>query len=287
MDILRNMYKDERDMFHMKIFKMSQNLDKAQSFTVKGIIILNVILSISFMNIICKCGAGGQAHSVAIGLLETLSNYGWDAKAVITFAAFSVSYGEFGLVENLRVMNPLARDIAALKDIPETMEQKEEMKKKFQAIVNLLRAVLNVTHIIIKFKELPTQYVNRDSPEMKTATVHIPTAIYWIIRGILACASVLLNLIGSGHEFITSTAESWELLSLASKLSHMSEHLQDQLNKLNDFIDRQYQKREFDDMVSAFKASHIDNMKILKMIIRAGENQMPIFDGTRWINVVS
>ncbi|CAA2995441.1 Hypothetical predicted protein [Olea europaea subsp. europaea] len=234
--------------------------------------------------IICKCAAGGEAHSVTMGLLETLSNYGWDAKAVITFAAFSVSYGEFWLVENLRVMNPLARDIAALKDIPETMEQKEEMKKKFQAIVNLLRAVLNVTHIIIKFKELPTQYVNRDSPEMKTATAHIPTAVYWIIRSILACASVLLNLIGGGHEFITSTAESWELLSLASKLSHMSEHLQDQLNKLNDFIDRQYQNREFDDMVNAFRASHIDNMKILKMIIRARENQMPIFDGTRRIN---
>lgn len=156
--------------------------------------------------IICKCGAGGEAHAVAIGLLETLANYGWDAKAVITFAAFSVSYGEFWLVENLRVMNPLARDIAALKDIPETMEQKEEMKKKFQAIVNLLRAVLNVTHIIIKFKELPTQYVNRDSPEMKTATAHIPTAVYWIIRGILACASVLLNLIGSGHEYVSNCA---------------------------------------------------------------------------------
>ncbi|CAI9756328.1 unnamed protein product [Fraxinus pennsylvanica] len=234
--------------------------------------------------IICKCAAGGEAHSVAIGLLETLSNYGWDAKVVITFAAFSVSYGEFWLVENLRVKNQLAKDIAALKDIPETVEHKEEMKKKFKAVVDLLHAVLTVTRIIIKFKELPSMYINRDSPEMVTATAHIPTTVYWIIRSILVCASVLLNLIGSGHEFMTSTTESWEILSLANKLSHMSEHLQHQLENLNKYIDARKTNDEYDAIHKIFGTSHIDNMKILKTLISARENQMPLFDGTRRIN---
>ncbi|CAA2995442.1 Hypothetical predicted protein [Olea europaea subsp. europaea] len=250
--------------------------------------------------IICKCSAGGEAHSVTIALLETLSNYGWDAKAVITFAAFSISYGEFWLVKNLRAKNQLAKDIAALKYIPETMEHKEEMKKKFQAVVNLSSAVLTVIHIIIKFKELSTKYVNRDSPEMVTATAHIPMTVYWIIRSILACAPILVNLDASGHEFITSSTESLEISSLAKKLSHISQPLQDQLKKLNDSIDGQKEGKYIVEYLTIASTSqdkeeekhfefHIDkdNMKILKMIICAGEKQMPIFDGTRRINVVS
>ncbi|CAI9785121.1 unnamed protein product [Fraxinus pennsylvanica] len=233
--------------------------------------------------IICKCAAGGEAHSIAIGLLETMSNHGWDAKVVITFAAFSVSYGEFWLVDQLRVKNQLAKDIAALKDLPDTMEHNEEMKKKFEAVANLLQTVLAVTHIIIEFKELPTHYINRDSPEMVTATAHIPTTVYWIIRSILACASIFLNLVGSGHEYITSTAESWEILTLASKLSHMSEHLQTQLNKLKELIEKKKIDEAFAALKKLFETSHIDNMKILKTIIHARDDQMPIFDGTRRI----
>lgn len=156
--------------------------------------------------IICKCAGGGEAHSIAIGLLETLSNYGWDAKVVITFAAFSVTYGEFWLVDQLRGKNQLAKDIAALKDLPDTMEHNEEIKKKFKAIFNLLQTVLTVTQIIVEFKELPTRYINRESPEMVSATAHIPTTVYWIIRSILACASILLNLVGSGHEYVSYCA---------------------------------------------------------------------------------
>ncbi|CAI9756331.1 unnamed protein product [Fraxinus pennsylvanica] len=232
--------------------------------------------------IICKIPSG-ESHSIAIGLLEALSTYAWDAKVVITFAAFSVSYGEFWLVEHLRVKNQLAKDIAALKDIPERMEQNEEIRKKIDAVANLLQAVLTVTHIIIKFKELPTQYINRDSPEMATATAHIPTTVYWIIRSIVASASVLLNLVGSGHEYITSTAESWEILSLANKLSHMCEHLRSQLENLNGIIEAKKRNDEFTNLRKLFETSHIDNMKILRAIIRGREDQMPIFDGTRKI----
>ncbi|XP_022868771.1 protein SIEVE ELEMENT OCCLUSION B-like [Olea europaea var. sylvestris] len=233
--------------------------------------------------IICKIAAGGESHSAAIGLLEALSNYAWDAKVVVIFAAFSVSYGEFWLVEHFQVKHPLAKDIAALKDLPETVEHNQEMRKNFEAVFNLLQAVQTVTRIIIKFKELPTQYINRDSPEMATATAHIPTTVYWIIRSILACASILLNLVGSGHEYITSTSESWEILSLANKLSHMYEHLQTQLEILNGIIEANKRNEQFAALKKLFETLHIDNMKILRAIIRAREDQMPIFDGTRKI----
>lgn len=134
-------------------------------------------------------------------LLKSLSNYSWDAKVVITFAAFSINYGEFWLVEQLHMKNPLAKNIATLKDLPSTMEHSSDLRKKFEAIVDLLTAITKVTHCIIEFKELPSLYISRESPEVEAATAHIPIAVYWVIRSLLVSASVLLNLIATGHEY--------------------------------------------------------------------------------------
>ncbi|KAI3467621.1 hypothetical protein Pfo_024284 [Paulownia fortunei] len=231
--------------------------------------------------IICKCVAGAEAHSVTMDLLKSLSNYPWDAKVVITFAAFAINYGEFWLVEHLHTKNPLAKNIAILKDLPEIMEHAGELKKKFEAVLDLLNSVLNVTHCLIEFKELPSAYISPESPEMVAATAHIPTAVYWIIRSLLACASILLNLIGSGHEYISSTAESWEILSLAHKLSVILEHLQRQLAICKDLIER----KKAEDAYIAFKrlieSSHIDNMKVIRAMIRAREDQKPLYHGSK------
>ncbi|KAK6160296.1 hypothetical protein DH2020_003677 [Rehmannia glutinosa] len=231
--------------------------------------------------ITCKCSAGGEAHSVTMDLLKSLSNYPWDAKVAITFAAFAINYGEFWLVQHLHTKNPLAKNIATLKDLPEMMEHAGEFKKKFEAVLDLLNCVLKVTHCLTEFKELPSAYISHESPEMSAATAHIPTAVYWIIRSLLACASILLNLIGSGHEYITSTAESWEILSLAHKLSVILEHLQRQLGICKDLIGR----KKAEDAYVAFKklieSSHIDNMKTLRAMIHAREDQKPLYDGSK------
>ncbi|KAJ0638142.1 putative sieve element occlusion [Helianthus annuus] len=152
--------------------------------------------------IACKCAGGGDTHATAIGIFNTLSNYRWDAKVVITLAAFAVNYGEFWLVAQLHKTNPLAKSLALLKQLPDVLEHRESLKTRFNVVNNLVKAMFGVTHIIIKFKELPEQYISPSTPELVTATTHIPTAIYWIIRSIVACASVLTNLIGMGHEYV-------------------------------------------------------------------------------------
>ncbi|XP_073299838.1 protein SIEVE ELEMENT OCCLUSION B-like [Primulina huaijiensis] len=234
--------------------------------------------------IICKCTSGTEAHSLTMDLLKSLSNYSWDAKVVITFAAFSINYGEFWLVEQLHTKNPLAKNIATLKDLPSTMEHSSDLRKKFVAVVELLTAITKVTHCIIEFKELPSLYISRESPEVEAATSHIPIAVYWVIRSLLVSASVLLNLIGTGHEYISSTAESWEISSLAHKLSVMMEHLQKQLQICKGLIDR----KKTEDAYTAFKklmeVAHIDNMKVLRAMIRATDDQRPLYDGSKRFN---
>ncbi|XP_051116216.1 protein SIEVE ELEMENT OCCLUSION B-like [Andrographis paniculata] len=236
---------------------------------------------------ICKCNeGGGEAHSATMNLLRSLSNYSWDVKVGITFAAFAINYGEFCLVDHLRMENPLAKNIATLKDLPHTMDNAAaELKHKLEAVVILLNTALNVTRFIVKFKELPSAYITHDSPEITAATAHIPTAVYWIIRSLMASFSLLLNLVGSsGHEYMSATAESWEILSLTHKLEVISAHLKKQLAICLGLVD----KKKSEDAYIAFKrlieTSHIDNMKVLRAMIRTTEDQMPLYDGSKRTN---
>ncbi|KAI5679283.1 hypothetical protein M9H77_10233 [Catharanthus roseus] len=230
--------------------------------------------------IVSKCSAGGDAHSTTMGLLQSLSSYSWEAKVAISFAAFAVYYGEFWLVAQLYPTNPLAKSIAVLMELPEIMEHRDAMKQKFEAVNKLIEAMLLVTHCIIRFKELPTQYISHDLPEMITAAAHIPTAVYWTIRSIVACSSLLMNLIALGHEFIVSAAEAWELSSLAHKLANIKEHLEKQIGICNHKIEEKKQNDAFYALHRLFETPHIDNMKILRALIYAKEDQLPLYDGT-------
>lgn len=122
---------------------------------------------------------------------------------MLALAAFAVNYGEFWLVVQLYPTNPLAKSVAFLKQMPEILERAESLKPKFEALNNLIKAMLDVTKCIVEFKELPSQYITPDAPEMVAATAHIPTAVYWTIRSIVACASQIMGLIGMGHEYVS------------------------------------------------------------------------------------
>lgn len=135
-------------------------------------------------------------------LLNSLSSYPWDAKVVIALAAFAVIYGEFWLVAQLYPTNPLAKSVAHLKQLPDILERAESLKPKFEALASLIKAMLDLTKCIVEFKDLPSQYITPDTPEMVTATAHIPIAVYWTIRSSVACASIIMNLVGMGHEYV-------------------------------------------------------------------------------------
>ena len=139
-----------------------------------------------------------------MGIFNTLASYTWDAKVVLAMAAFALNYGEFWVVAQLYPTNPLAKSVALLKQLPEILERADTLKSKFEALSNLIKAMLDVAKCIIEFKELPAQYITPDTPEMVTATANIPTAVYWTIRSIVACSAQIMGLIGMGHEYVIS-----------------------------------------------------------------------------------
>ncbi|KAJ7957669.1 Protein SIEVE ELEMENT OCCLUSION B like, partial [Quillaja saponaria] len=228
----------------------------------------------------CKCSGGKDAHATTVGIFNILSSYSWDAKVVIALAAFAVNFGEFRLVAQLYSTNSLAKGVALLKQLPEMLERVDTLKPKYEAISNLIKAMLDVTKCIIEFKELPSQYIAPDTPEMLTATTHIPTAVYWTIRSVVACASQVSGVIGMTHEYITSTTEAWELSSLAHKVNNIHSHLKKQLALCYKHIDEKRQNEAFQRLVDLFNTPQIDNEKILKALIYNKDDQLPLFEGS-------
>ncbi|KAL1366055.1 protein SIEVE ELEMENT OCCLUSION B [Arachis hypogaea] len=228
----------------------------------------------------CKCLSGGDAHATTMGILSMLSRYSWEAKVVIALAAFATNFGKFWLLAQVHATNPLARSVAMLKHIHETLEQVNELGPKFEAISHLLKAMLDVTNYIMQFHELPSQYIDPEAPETLAASNLIPSAVYWTIRSIIACATQILGIIGLGQGFMSSTIETWELSSLAHKLSNINSHLLKQLDLCRQHLDDNKQREAFETLQILFQTSHPDNMKILKALIYNKDDMLPLFDGS-------
>lgn len=100
--------------------------------------------------------------------------------------------------------NPLAKSVAILKQMPEIMERSDFLKPKFEALVNLIKVMVDVAKCIVQFKELPPSYITPEIPPLAAAIAHIPTVVYWTLRCIVACASQITSLIGMAYECVIS-----------------------------------------------------------------------------------
>lgn len=152
-----------------------------------------------------KSLGGVDGHTTTVSLLNMLSSYPWDAKLVLTLAAFALNYGEFWLLAQIYSTNQLARSMAILKQVPIIMEHSGPLKPRFDALNNLIRTILELTRCIVAFEQLPVMYITPDVPALSTAIATIPTAVYWSMRSIIACASQISNLTSMGHEYASFT----------------------------------------------------------------------------------
>ncbi|XP_076957915.1 protein SIEVE ELEMENT OCCLUSION B-like [Bidens hawaiensis] len=228
----------------------------------------------------CKCSGGPDAHASTMAILNILSSYPWEAKVVISLAAFAVNFGEFWLVAQLFATNPLAKSVALLKQLPNIMEHYKSIKPRFDAVNNLIKVMLDVTKCIIAFKNLPYQYLQDDTHPKSTALTHVPTAVYWAIKSMVACVSQLTSLLGMNYEHISATSEAWELSSLAHKVQNIHEHLKGLLLLCMQHIEEKQHDEYYLMLVRIFEVPHLDNLKILKAFFCAKDDIHPLLDGS-------
>ncbi|XP_058180196.1 protein SIEVE ELEMENT OCCLUSION B-like [Rhododendron vialii] len=190
----------------------------------------------------CKCSGGDDAHSTAMTILNNLSTYSWDAKVVISLAAFAANYGEFWLMAQLSTTNPLAKSVSVLKQLSSIRAHASSLKSRVDPINNLLHnAILTVIDCIFQFHELPPQYISHERPPapLATAMAHFPAAAYWTILGIVVCSTQTTSLLGMSNEQIKPT-EALELSSLAEKLSNIQAYLNSLLQHCQAHIGEQW-----------------------------------------------
>lgn len=123
-----------------------------------------------------------------------MSEFSWDAKLVLALAAFALNYGEFWLLAQLSTSNQLAKSVAILRHLPSILEHTGPLKPKFDALNNLIRAMMDVTRCVVAFNDLPSNYISHDVPALTTAISHVPTAVYWTIRSVITCVAQSTNL---------------------------------------------------------------------------------------------
>ncbi|KAJ6676377.1 PROTEIN SIEVE ELEMENT OCCLUSION A [Salix viminalis] len=230
-----------------------------------------------------KALSGTDAHATTLSIFNMLTSYSWDAKLVLTLAAFALNYGEFWLLAQIYSSNQLAKSMAILRQLPNIMEHSGSLKPRFKAINNLIKVMMDVARCVVEFKDLPSSYISNEVTALSTAIAHIPTAVYWTIRSVVACAAQITGLTTMGHEFSVSTTEAWELSTLAHKLNNVLEHLRKQLATCYQHIGLFMKRRSietFQILINLFEMIHIDNMKVLKALIYPKDDIQPLIDGS-------
>ncbi|CAH1437735.1 unnamed protein product [Lactuca virosa] len=228
-----------------------------------------------------RCLSVGDGHTTALALFHMVGNFHWDAKLVLTLAAFALNHGDFCLLAQIYSSNQLGSSMAILRQVPMIIENSASLKPRFDILNKLIRSVLELTRCIMQFKELPSMYVTPDVPTMAKALNTLPTAVYWSFRGIVSCAAQITSITSKGHEYGKSSLElqSWELSTLIFKINNLHEFLKKQLVDCHRVVG---ERREMDFRNSfnkLFDTVHIDNMKILKILISPRDDNLPLFDG--------
>ena len=84
----------------------------------------------------CKGPGVVNAHETTLAILGMLSSYSWDARAVMTLAAFALDYGEFWLLMQIGASDQLTKSMAILKGLP-VLAGNSGLQKRQQALAEL------------------------------------------------------------------------------------------------------------------------------------------------------
>lgn len=138
----------------------------------------------------CKNAGDEIAHDTTMEILSLLSGYSWEAKAILTLAAFALEYGEFWWLSQLQPNDGLAKSVAILKRVP-ALTKPAALREHFLEIYeinNLIKASMQVIEAVFELQKL-TSYDTVDVPSLAHAMDLIPVGVYWAIITIAACVT--------------------------------------------------------------------------------------------------
>jgi len=124
-------------------------------------------------------------HQATMCILHHLRNYSWDAKALVTLAAFALEYG------NLLHLSDVATPDNLLTNSLKQLNQIQIRKDPATILVALVMKVLNDIQEWTRLSSFG--YDILDVPSLSDALQEVPVVVYWIIASLIAATG---NLVG-------------------------------------------------------------------------------------------
>ncbi|MED6220178.1 hypothetical protein PIB30_042318 [Stylosanthes scabra] len=216
----------------------------------------------------CKPPGEEIAHKTTLAILNKLKNYEWDAKAVLTLAAFGLEYGEFWLLGQEKPTDVLAKSIAVLKRVP-VLARPAAVQKHREAVIelnNLVKTTLQVIELIFALEKLTT-YDTKDVPALLPAIEQIPVDVYWSIITIVAIVTQIDCL-------TTESEHKQELSHYGQKINVILSKLRKQITLCN----LQIEEAEYFRKLRKFFQTPTEIMEVFKFLIFPKDAPQQLFD---------
>ncbi|KDP46375.1 hypothetical protein JCGZ_10215 [Jatropha curcas] len=216
-------------------------------------------------------------HEAALALFNSvLTKYRWDAKLILTMAAFTLNCATLYLLLDSYISNKISVSLSIFRKFPILTPKefgiREFSERWFGELSDLRQKMKKVSRRVIEFRDLPPRYISLEEPPLSDALQHIPIATYWTIRSALAC----LTYIAKGSE--TDKDLKGELPLLKKKLEEELKYLDKQLDCCRQHIE---EKKDFEGylmLLNVLDANQGDNREILRALIPTeNDSAEPLF----------
>lgn len=211
----------------------------------------------------CKNPGEETAYVTTMSILNTLKDYSWDAKAVLTLAAFALDYGEFWHFAQFYSSDQLTKSMGILKRVPIVLipQSIEKYRKPIIALNNLIKETLDVIECIFKLEQIFTKLDLNDEPTLSTAKDCISVDVFWAIITIVDCMARMCCLVTDGDR-------TQELLPFSVKISTTLHSLKHQIKICEQ---REAERKAYLNLKRFLQSPH-DIVEVFKKLIFAEDS---------------
>ena len=125
-------------------------------------------------------------HQTTMWILQHLRTYSWDAKILVTMAAFALEYGNLVYLTEIQTSDQLANSLKQLNQV---------QTRKVPPAAELVGLVMEVLQHIQEWATwAAVGYDTEQVPSLSDALQEIPVVVYWTLASIVACTG---NIVGA------------------------------------------------------------------------------------------
>ncbi|KAL5542127.1 hypothetical protein UlMin_009837 [Ulmus minor] len=219
----------------------------------------------------CKAPGEDVAHKTTLAILNKLSDHTWEAKGVLTLAAFALEFGDFWLLANQQKSDQLAKSLGILKRVPVLLKP-SELHKRRQAIIelnSLIKTTMNVIKILDGYEKLSV-YDPKDIPDLASAMDRVAIDVYWAIVTIIACSTKITILTSDEPD------KPFDLSPYSQKIHFVYNNLNMRLTVCR----RQLEEAESYRRIKKLVRTPTEVMEIFKALIFTKDNVPQLIDGS-------